>query len=159
MKTGIEKVQAIINEYRDAAALTRQLIPIIKKFDHKVYNKRLQTALQDGTKKRIYCEKNNYIFRIYVYDSIYNQITLSHLKVEEALPDGKRLEAAVIIESINNKYSELLSDAYELEKHLPQVDLYKSQLEYYKNKVEQLTASIPYQIKDIFDLHYRVRKN
>ena len=158
MKTATEKVQTIITEYREAAKLTRQIIPIIEKFNSKVYNKRLQTALQDITKQRIYCEKNQYFFRIYIYNSVYQQITLAQTKTAEALPDTKRIDAAVIIETLNKKYSDLLSDAYELEKHLSQVEYYKSQLEYYKNKVDQLTASIPSQIKDNFDLNYRVRR-
>lgn len=158
MQKGKEKVLMTISNYREAAKMARAIIPVIKKFDNKVYNKRLQTALQDDTKKRIYCEKNNYIFRIYIYNDSYDQVTLAQLQVDKALTENKRIVSAEIINELNKKYSELLKDAYELENILPQVDLYKSQLEFYKTKIEQIVSSLPYQITDNFDLNYRVRR-
>lgn len=158
MQKGREKVVSLISNYREAAKLARAIIPIIKKFDNKVYNKRLQTALQDATKKRIYCEKNNYYFRIYIYDDTYTQITLAHLNTKEALTDEKRIRAEKITEKLNAAYSDLLTQAYDLYNILPQVDLYKTQLEFYKTKIEQIVNSLPYEIKDNFDLNYRVRR-
>ena len=157
MQKGKEKVLMTISNYRDAAKMARAIIPVIKKFDNKVYNKRLQTALQDDTKKRIYCEKNNYIFRIYIYDDTYTQITLAHLTIKEALTDEKRIRAEKITEKLNATYSDLLTQAYDLYNILPQVDLYKTQLEFYKAKIEKIVNNLPSEIKDNFDLNYRVR--
>ena len=158
MQKGKDKILMTISNYRDAAKMARAIIPVIKNFDNKVYNKRLQTALQEEKKKRIYCEKNNYIFRIYIYNDCYEQITLAQLQVNKALTENKRIISAEIINELNKKYSDLLKDAYELENILPQVDLYKTQLEFYKNKIEQIVSSLPYQITDNFDLNYRVRR-
>lgn len=159
MKDGYKKTEIIINEYREAAALTRQIIPVIKSFDNKCFNKRLQNAIQEKTKSRIYCGKRYTIFEIYIYNSSYSQISICNIKQDDAFTDGKRINAAAIIEGLNEKYQDLLKRAFELENELQQVELYAAALESLKNQIEKITRSIPYQIKDNFDLNYRVTKH
>ena len=158
MLEGKEKIQVIIKEYREAAALTRQIIPVIQKYNNKCFNKRLQESLQAETKSRVYCGKRYSFFEIYIYHGHSNQqITLCYIPVEKAFTDGKRINAAAIVESINKKYSDLLSEAYELENKLPLIDQYKKELEYLKQQIDNITATIPNQIQDACRLYYRVR--
>lgn len=159
MKDGYKKTETIINEYREAAALTRQIIPVIKQFDNKCFNKRLQNAIQEKTKSRVYCGKRYTIFEIYIYNSSYNQITICNIKQADAFTDGKRINAAAIIEGLNEKYQDLLKRAYDLENELQQVELYAAALESLKNQIEKITSNISYQIRDNFDLNYRVTKH
>lgn len=159
MVDGKVKTETQINEYREAAALTRQIIPVIRKFDNKVFNKRLQAAIQDKTGARVYCNKHYTLFEIFIYNNTYNQITLCNIKQTDAFTDGKRINAAAIIEGLNIKYQDLLKRAYDLENELQQVELYAAALESLKNQIEKITSNMSYQIKDNFDLNYRVTKH
>ena len=159
MVDGKAKTETQINEYREAAALTRQIIPVIKSFDNKCFNKRLQNAIQEKTKSRVYCGKRYSIFEIYIYNSSYNQITICNIKQADAFTDGKRINAAAIIEGLNIKYQDLLKKAFDLENELQQVELYAAALESLKNQIEKITSKMSYQIKDNFDLNYRVTRH
>ena len=158
-KNGYKKTELLISEYREAAALTRQIIPVIKTFDNKCYNVRLEKAIQEKTKARVYCNKRYTIFEIYIYNNTYNQITLCNIQQADAFTDGKRINAAAIIEGLNKKYQELLKRAYDLENELHQVELYAAALESLKDQIEKITRNMSYQIKDNFDLNYRVTRH
>lgn len=157
-KDGYKKTESIIQEYRNAAALTRQIIPVIKNFDNKCFNIRLQNAIQEKTQARVYCQKRYTIFEIYIYNNTYNQITLCNIQQADAFSDGKRINAAAIIEGLNEKYQDLLKRAYDLENELQQVELYAAALESLKDQIEKIEKNLSYQIRDNFHLNYRITK-
>lgn len=157
-KNGYKKTESIIQEYREAAALTRQIIPVIKSFDNKCYNVRLEKAIQEKTKARVYCNKRYTIFEIYIYNNTYNQITLCNIQQADAFSDGKRINAAAIIEGLNKKYQELLELAYRLENELQQIEQYAAALESLKDQIEKIEKNLSYQIRDNFHLNYRITK-
>lgn len=59
--------RAYIKAYRDAAALYPKIKKVIQSFDKKVFNKRLETALQNETGARVYIENRPNMIDVHIF--------------------------------------------------------------------------------------------
>lgn len=148
-------IAAKVKTRRDAAAL----FPIIRDtalaFDGKVYNCRFEKALRErGT--YIFTEKTQYYFEIYLYERG-NRITLAHISPDD-MPDGKRIPADLIVKSAREKREQLLQEAAQIERDVAQVDTFKQQLDYFRKQLEKLRDSIHSDVRNIYNLDYRVHR-
>lgn len=57
-------------------------------------------------------------------------------------------------ELLNNKYSEILKKAQELENALNNIETTLDQLEQIKNTYKLVADALPYQIRDVFGIKY-----
>lgn len=145
-------------EYRQAAALIPTMNKIIKDFDGKVCNCRLDKALKAATNNRLLVEKRYSTIAIYTYPehNYSHTMTLADMSVAD-MPDGKRIVADKFKES-SHKYRELLlRKAYEIEtaaETMPQTIAY---FEESVAKLNKFLQSFPAEIRDIYKLPYCVR--
>lgn len=140
-----------IAKLRDIAALYPVIVPVITKFDNKIYNVRFKNALTEAsssTKYHVFTEKRFNYMEIYVYDSG-SQYTLAQVTIAD-MPDGKRIPAEKLIDSARNKREELLRRAYELEN----IDI--KQVLDHLNQAKALYNSIyewlPYKFIDVYHI-------
>ena len=150
-----EERRKAINDYvaklRDIAALYPVIVPVINKFDNKIYNVRFKNALSEASsssKYHVFTEKRFNYMEIYVYDRG-SQYTLAQVTIDD-MPDGKRIPAEKLIDSARNKREELLRRAYELEN----IDIKQvlSQLNQAKALYNSIYERLPYKFIDVYHI-------
>lgn len=146
------------NAYRTAAGYINTVAKIVKEFDGKVYNCRLEKALKEATENRVFCNKNQYLFEIYTYpESHYSfHIGLASIKADE-LTDGKRIPADKIIKSLQEHREDLLRKAFDIESHIDEMQQVRAYIEQTKEKLENYCRSFSTDLRDIYGLPYCVR--
>ena len=143
------------NTYRDAAALFPAIRRTLEAFDGKMFNCRLEKALREATSNRVFAGKRYMWLEIYIYENG-NQITLAQIKLEE-LTDGKRIHAALLIESAREHRESLLQRAADLETAIDRAPAVRQQLQQLEALIIKLRESIPYEARDVYRLDYRVQ--
>lgn len=140
-----------ITKLRDIAALYPVIVPVITKFDNKIYNVRFKNALTEAsssTKYHVFTEKRFNYMEIYVYDRG-SQYTLAQVTIDD-MPDGKRIPAEKLIDSARNKREELLRRAYELENI--DIEQVLSQLNQAKALYNSIYEGLPYKFIDVYHI-------
>lgn len=147
-------------EYRTATNLIPTVIKILKDFDNKVYNIRLEKALREATNNRIYCSKSQYSLQIYTYPegNYSHHITLASVKTED-LPEGKRIPAEKLIESTHSYREKYLALAYDIESNIDKMEQVTAYIEQTKNKLEAFCRSFNTDLRDIYNIPYCIRTN
>jgi len=147
-------------EYRTATNLIPIVIKILKDFDNKVYNCRLEKALKEATNNRVYCDRSQYSLQIYTYPegNYSHHITLASVKAED-LPEGKRIPADKLIESTRSYREKYLSLAYDIESKIDQMAQVTAYIEQTKNKLEAFCRSFNTDLRDIYNIPYCIRTN
>lgn len=140
-----------IAKLRDIAALYPVIVPVITKFDNKIYNVRFKNALSEASSSSryyVFAEKRFNYMEIYVYDRG-SQYTLAQVTIDD-MPDGKRIPAEKLIESARNKREELLRRAYELEN----IDIKQvlDQLNQAKALYKSIYEGLPYKFIDVYHI-------
>lgn len=181
-------VRLEIENRKHALSLYDEIEKVVRSFDGKVLNKRLETALQ-GVYKYTYVERRYNSFAIEICvdndwvkgESKYgvHYVECRNLQLTQKLythsdgryepkenvminnPTGKseRIIADVIIEGLKRGKKGLENEIADYEKWLTKVDEAKEKLESLTKEIESVTHDIPYLIRDYFDLNYYVRKN
>lgn len=153
-----KRIRTLIEDNRKAAQLFPVIRKVIENFDGKVYNKRLQTALQE-TGERLYTEHKVSSYggwvRIYFYGHCGYEYTLATLRIED-MQDGKRINAAKMIESARKERESHLKTAYNLEQSMQKVDEIKQQLADIEQLLKAITGKLDYQIIDTYNLPRRL---
>lgn len=154
-----EEVKKRIAKYREAGQMLPIITEVLKKFDGKVFNCRLEKALQEATGNRIFC-KNEYgrSICIYYYFCSYT-ITLASLPIEKALTDNKRINAAALIEDAQQRSKNFFVRACRIETQEPQVEEIKKRIEQLQKAVEALMNPLDYDLREIYGLHYSLRNS
>ena len=179
-------VELEIQNRKDALELYDKIIPVVKKFDGKILNKRFDTALKEIDNYLSYDRrfsffsiewytKNDFVKgepdRLGMCMAHYvktRQLTLtSHLYAvaDRTFPDkvmadeNGRMKADVIIKALEEGKAKLETEICAMEIGMEKADEYKKKLEELKAEIEKTTKEIPYLIKDYFDLDYSVRKS
>lgn len=152
-----EAIQRATN-YRTAAGRINTVAEIVRQFDGKVYNCRLEKALKEATENKVFCSKNDYRLEIYTYpDKGYSyHITLAGIKADD-LKEGKRIPAEKIIESLKEHREDLLRKAYEIESNIDQMQQVKAYIQQTKEKLEVYCRSFNNDLRDIYGIPYCVR--
>lgn len=152
-----EKVQSIIDGYRNAAALLPIIRRICLQFDGKVFNKRMREALREAVKSETGLNLCWDTYREYSKGQcayVYNggRYCSQHTVLQVVLNDEKRLDAAKSIEDAAKKREKLLTEAAEIEEvesNMPQI---REQLDYVEKLQRKLLDGIPYVLKDVYGL-------
>ena len=151
-RDGCQKTAAA---HRAAAALFPVVRKVFEQFDEKVFNCRLEKALQEASKDcRVYVRKYDYAIEIYAYFDDYrgnNQYTLARLKTEE-LTDGKRIPAAVLVESARGYREDHLKEAAAREAAPETAPDIREHVKYFISQANKLIESLPYPVQDMYGL-------
>ena len=159
-----------INSRRQAAEAFPHLRKTLESFDGKVFNCRLEKALrEDGNywivelKRSDYCGDRleiRFCRRTTNTTSTDWQYMLGvNLgKATDKAPkwDGKRLPAALLIESAAEQRAHLLKEAAAMEEARERVPELTQQIEYMKNQFRALVDSVPYTVARIYNLDYHI---
>lgn len=153
-----------IGSRRDIVKLIPVIRATVQKFDGKVYNKRLDTALQKAVSERFGADDNGrpmyYTFverainKQYIYISARctsdysSRTTLCNI----ILTDTGRIDAAQAVTSCSKYYAEILGKCAEIEQKLPDVPQIIEQLCSLYRVRESLKKSVPREIYDWFKL-------
>ena len=151
-----QAVKSYIDAYRKAAALYPAIKKVIQNFDKKVFNKRLETALQEGTGARVYVDNRPNMIDIHIYGGPRSTwITLATLSKDEFI-DGKRIDAEKMIQSLTERRAGLLRKAAEYEQQIEQIDQVKEQLKTLKKQIADVLGPYDYTIRDIYGINLRL---
>lgn len=164
-----------IKNTKEAAALCDKVAEIIKKFDGKIFNIKLEKALEEATGKRFSVSKNylmiDYIGQISIqwflddrsvrngeYSVEYVAETSKYLcniykeKFEDAPVQNKRIVAENIIPALQKSKDNFLAKAKELEESIDKVYEWEKRIEEVKQQYNDLYKEIPFEIRDYFGL-------
>lgn len=147
--------RAYIKAYRDAAALYPMIKKVVLSFDKKVFNKRLETALQEGTGARVFVENRPNLIDIHVYGPHSNWITLAILQKEDFV-DGKRIDAGKLIESLTDHRNTLLKTAARYEKQIEEIGQIKIQIKQIKKLLNDVLEPYDYTMRDIYGINAKL---
>lgn len=176
-------VELEIKNRKEALELYDKVIEVVEKFDGKVLNKRLETALKK-VDERLSCDRRYSSFEIQmsVFDSRscrsvnkddlgyshVNYISDSYLTLNGYLPTysysanekvllyEERIISSVLIESLNYGKKHMEETIVSLEESLDKVPEWKERLEALRVEMEKTMKEIPYIIREYYDINYRV---
>lgn len=156
-ETETQAAERYIKECRECAALFPMLRRAFLAFDGKMYNKRLETALQ-AENRRIYCEKKQcqdyFNIGIYMFTKSGEYVCLCWCR----LADDKRIKASDFIQAAENKRAELLKDADHMAQVLPTIETRRKQIEILQKQLDGVIADLSYTERELFDLHKRISR-
>lgn len=147
--------RAYIKAYRDAAAIYPKIKKVIQSFDKKVFNKRLETAMQNETGARVFVENRPNMIDIHVYGPHSNWITLAILQKSDFI-DGKRINAEKLIESLTDHRNTLLKTAARYEKQIEEIDQIKIQIKQIKKLLNDVLEPYDYTMRDIYGINAKL---
>lgn len=142
-----------IQERRQAAGLFPGLCRVFRAFDGKIYNVRLERALQAEI-GRIYTSTENGRVSIYIYTDSSEYMTLAYLTI----PADKRIHADEFIQAAENKRNEYLKEAAHMQEIIPTIETRRRQIEHIKKQLDGILSDLSYTEKELFDLHLYIRK-
>lgn len=146
-----------IESYRNAAALTPAIIKIIRQFDGKVFNCKLDKALREATGNKAGVYKRDQYVEIYTYYTTnYYHIVYARFKVDQ---DNKRIDAESLIEQIKKAREDNLKKAYDLENTYNQATNIEAYIRSSIEKIESYCRSLPDDLRDIYNIPTYIRTN
>lgn len=147
-----------IESYRAAAALAPIVIKVLKTFDNKVYNCRLDKAIREATDNKIGVYNQYGFISIYAtYTTNYNHINLATFRIEDL--KNKRIDAEKLIEQAKTAREQLLKKAYEIETLSGQADNIREYIRQTIEKLESMCKDLPDDIREIYNIPYAIRTN
>ena len=148
--------------YRKTAAAFPIVRRVIESFNGKCFNCRLNNALKEAISQEIpgsyiYCEKKNERALSINYcvpgaNGSRGWQSICWIPVEKAFTDGKRINAAAIIDAMREKRAELLKKAYDIEETGRNAESIKAQLEQIKSAYNHIVDSIPYEAREEYKI-------
>ena len=162
----VKDIKKKITALKEAAGRIKEVKPIIRKFDGKMYNKNFNEAIRSLTDEKGYFSAYDSYKWFYIYYSGkkgYNRnINLlagysckgselmeeQYRKEENEIFDGKRINATKMIEILDRTYAELLKEAFELEVALENLPAIRKQIEQIKGLYNAVVAGLPSMIID-----------
>ena len=145
-----------IESYRQAAAMVPTVIKVLRTFDNKVYNCRLDKAIREATDNKIGVYNQYGFISIYAtYTTNYNHINLATFRLEEL--ENKRIDAEKLIEQVKAARESLLNKAYTIETTAQQADNIREYIKQSIDKLESICQSLPDDIRDIYNIPYCIR--
>jgi predicted lipase len=154
----LKDLNSRIESYRAAANLAPVIIKVLKQFDGKIFNCKLDKALREATGNNIGVFKQyGFISIAGHYTTNYHQITLATFKIEDL--DNKRIDAEKIINQVITAREELLKKAYSVETYAEQADSIREYVRQSIDKLESICRALPDDIRDIYNIPYTIRTN
>lgn len=171
-EVAFELTRLDIKNYKKAIEKAENLKAVINSFNGKVYNKRLSDELnKDGYKYRF--DKNEYYLLVsYIVEenhvaspsehgcayTSHDTISLCHLNVNEALVDGKRINAEAINASIDNSISNLNKRIESLEQQLEVIDTLIEKRAELMTAIDSFNNSLTSEIDENFSLRIKASR-
>ena len=163
-----ENIKKQIEALRTASRQVGKIKKVVQEFNGKVYNCRFDQAIEQLSDKeaglRFYTQDYYTTFAIqcstsHFYSPVALLETFRPVKGQAenkciCFDENKRIKADKMIELLNNKYSEILQKAQELENALNNIDATLNQLEQIKHTYKLVADALPYQIRDVFGIKY-----
>lgn len=176
-------VELEIKNRKEALELYSKVIEVVEKFDEKVLNKRFDTALKTVDKRLSYeREYNRFEIQMNVFDSrccksvkednygysSYNYLTTNYLVLNNllytysyseediVLLNNERINSSVLIESLLIGEAHMKNEIASLEYSLTKIDEWKKKLESLREEVQQTMKTIPYVIREYYDINYSI---
>ena len=147
-----------IESYRQAAAQAPAIIKIIRQFDGKVYNCRLDKALKEATNGKVGVYNQYGFISIYAcYTTNYHHINFATFRLEDL--ENKRINAEKLIEQVKAARENLLDKAYKIETYSEQADNIREYVKQSIEKLESICKSLPDDIREIYNIPYTIRTN
>jgi len=147
-----------VESYRRVAGYTPAIVKILKQFDGKVFNCRLDKAIREATDNEIGVFKRyGFIYISGHYMTNYHEITLAAFKEEDL--KNKRIDAEKIINQVITAREELLKKAYSVETYAAQADNIREYVRQSIDKLEKMCRALPDDIRDIYNIPYYIRTN
>lgn len=147
-----------VESYRRVAGYAPAIIKVLKQFDGKVFNCRLDKAVREATNNEIGVYKRyGFIYISGHYMTNYHEITLAAFKEEDL--KNKRIDAEKIINQVITAREELLKKAYSVETYAAQADNIREYVRQSIDKLEKMCRAIPDDIRDIYNIPYSIRTN
>jgi hypothetical protein len=150
-----EELERTLSNYESIVKAIPEIKEVIKKFDKKMYNKKLNDELYNvfGHEKTGYsigCHKNCYnkdLIEMYYYH--HGSETLLTMRTDQ-LEDGKRIDAAVWNAKLDEKRNYYAKKIDEIKACLPKVLEYKNQLEQLQKAALTIYNAIPSELHEAF---------
>lgn len=148
-----------INDYEKCVKAIPMVKEIVKRFDGKVYNKKLDDALGDAFNYEkngyhIGCHKdtfNPHIINIYLYNN--SSTTLARINMKK-MPEGKRIDAAMWNAKLEENEKYYSGKVKEIEECIPKVNEYRNQLKKLQDEALEIYNKIPSELHKAFYIGY-----
>lgn len=169
----IKAIKNKITALKEAAGRIKEVKPIIRKFDGKMYNKNFDAAIRALTDEKGYFSAYNSYRWFYIYYSGkagYNRnidilsgysckgsdiMPEKDQKEESKVFNGKRINAEKMIENLDRHYAALLKEAFELEVALENLPAIRKQIEQIKTLYNAVVSGLPSMVTDTCGIkHY-----
>lgn len=163
----LKQTQKDIECYNEINSLLPEIKKVFKAFDGKVFNCKLEKALQE-INPRIHVYKRSYIYEIYMYSQYCsNALTICssaipgtqyHDNKKHFVQDNKRINAALAFEDIEAHRVTRLQEIASWNTFLENRETLQQQLDQLKKQIEYLSDQIPWKMRDYFNIGYRVTR-
>lgn len=148
---------------RQAAGTIAKIKKVAANFDGKMYNCKFDEAIDALTddESRFYCHSQYSYFEIICQPKSGNYIsTISLLHTYKAVKGedngifdaNKRINAARMIEALNNKYAQLQKEAADIERAAENLEAITGQIETLKAMINNIVDSVPYRVLNVCNL-------
>lgn len=143
-------VAAQVQELRKNASYYPIIARVLREFDGKVFNCRLEKALKEATENNVYVQKRMDWIEIYSFNRG-AQYTLAQIR-KDTMPDGKRICAADFIESAQVHRTAFLKKAADIERLADNMETVTAQLDGLKKAYNAIVDNMPYELRDIYGI-------
>ena len=162
-----KQVKKDIEAYSEVNAILPAVRKVIRDFDGKIFNVRLEKALQE-IHPRIYVHKRYNTVEIYMYcQHSNNPMTICssalpgnsyHDNMKHFIQDNKRINADLALQDMETHRASRLKEIDSWKQFLENREQISVQLEALKKEIDYITDLIPFRMRDYFGIGYRVTK-
>lgn len=163
----IKATEKDIAAYEEANAILPAVRKVVREFDGKVFNCRLEKALKELDPRLVVFTHYETTIEIAYRPSCGNNnwVTLFsgskpscryYSEKNSFLTPEKRIDAAKALELMEVKRAERLKEITEYKIFLEHYAETKRQLSMLKKQIDTITSNIPYKMRDYFRMNYRV---
>lgn len=162
-----KQIQKDMEAYNEVNATLPAVRKVIRSFDGKIFNVKLEKALQE-INPRIHVYKRYNSVEIYMYcQGSSNPLTICssalpdnsyHDNAKHFIQDNKRINADLALQDIETHRAGRLKEMDSWKQFLQNREQIKQQLEALKKEIDYITGLIPYRMRDYFGIGYRVTR-
>jgi len=139
-----------IDRLRQEATYTATIVKVLSDFDGKVLNVRLAKALSQALGFNVWLDHRYSWFHMEHFSG--NTTTTIFSGKDEDLIDGKRIDAAKLIQDTREKREKWLREAQEIENNLSTIDSTLEQIQELKKALQALTRPINSRVREAYNI-------
>lgn len=163
IQEAMEKPMSYCRNHRECVKLIPVIRRVLAKFDGKVYNKRLKTALDNAAQEMQGGAERPELFftvsqsmnkeSVYIYGHLRNHYSDQPILCRLFLKDG-RIDAAQGLKSCTEQYTEILANCSAIEQKMQEMPQILARLEELHKLQEQIVKGIPSTLYYDFDMEH-----